>query len=84
MIGVCGGIPGDLDTNPIYKTFTAETLYLFGDDDEFYSQERFLEFSSKLKNRLPNYRAKHYTAKHEITDEMRTDMRGFMAEFSDS
>jgi predicted esterase len=28
VIGVCGGIPGDLDTNPVYKPFSAETFYL--------------------------------------------------------
>lgn len=80
VIGVCGGIPGDLDTNPNYKPFSAETFYLYGDDDEFYPQEKFLEFDGKLKARLPNYRSKHYTAKHEITDDMRKDMSQFLRE----
>jgi predicted esterase len=84
IIGVCGGIPGDLDTNPIYTRFDAETFYLFGDDDEFYSQEKFSGFNDTLQKRLPNYRSKHYKAKHEITDEMREDMRVFMAEVSPS
>ena len=84
VIGVCGGIPGDLNTNPVYKPFDAQTFYLFGDDDEFYSQEKFREFDAKLGARLPNYRSKHYQAKHEITDEMRKDMREFMAGFSGS
>ena len=84
LIGVCGGIPGDLETNPVYRSFDAGTFYLFGDDDEFYSQETFFEFDAKLRGRLPNYRSKHYTAKHEITDEMREDMKEFMAEVSGS
>ncbi len=75
VIGVCGGIPGDLDTNVIYKPFAAETFYLFGDDDEFYTQDQFNGFNEKLSATLPNFTSKHYTAKHEITDEMRTDMR---------
>lgn len=78
IIGVCGGIPGDLDTNPIYKPSAAETFYLYGDDDEFYTQEKFFEFDRKLKERLPNYQSKHYSAKHEITDEMRGDMKLFL------
>ena len=78
IIGVCGGIPGDLDTNPIYKPFDAKTFYLFGDDDEFYTQDRFLEFDGKLRDRLPNYESKHYSAKHEITEEMREDMRSWL------
>lgn len=80
IIGVCGGIPGDLDSNSAYKPFNARTFYLFGDDDEFYTQEKFLGFDEKLKELLPNYRSKHYTAKHEITDEMREDMRAWLAE----
>ncbi len=79
VIGVCGGIPGDLDTNPIYKPFSAETFYLYGDDDEFYTQEQFRTFDEKLAARIPNYRSKHYTAKHEITEEMRKDIKEFLS-----
>lgn len=78
IVGVCGGIPGDIDTNSAYKPFDAETFYLYGDDDEFYTQEKFLGFDEKLRSLLPNYRAKHYRAKHEITEEMRTDIREFL------
>lgn len=81
VIGVCGGIPGDLDTNPAYKPFSAETFYLYGDDDEFYTQEQFAKFNEKLASTLPNYRSKHYTAKHEITDEMRSDMKAWLKRF---
>lgn len=79
VIGVCGGIPGDLDTNPVYKPFSGETFYAYGDDDEFYTQEQFAQFNEKLSAILPNYHSKHYVAKHEITDEMRGDIRVFLA-----
>lgn len=79
VIGVCGGIPGDLETNRAYGSFDARTFYLYGDDDEFYPQEKFAEFDAKLRQRLPNYRSKQYTAKHEITDEMRSDIRSFLS-----
>lgn len=78
FIGVCGGIPGDLDTNPVYKPFSADTLYLYGDDDEFYTQEKFEAFDAKLTSLLPNYESKKYTATHEITDEMRADIKQFL------
>lgn len=81
VIGVCGGIPGDLDTNPVYKPFSAETFYLYGDDDEFYTQEQFRTFNEKLSVAIPNYRSKHYTAKHEITEEMRVDIKAFLSRF---
>lgn len=78
VIGVCGGIPGDLDTNDKYRAFSAETFYLYGDDDEFYTQEQFAAFNEKLGSLLPNYTSKQYTAKHEITDEMRADISKFL------
>lgn len=78
IIGVCGGIPGDLETNERYKPFAADTFYLYGDDDEFYTQEQFAGFNEKLAATLPNYRSKHYVAKHEITEEMRTDIKEFL------
>lgn len=77
VVGICGGIPGDLDKNPIYKPFDARTFYLYGNDDEFYSQEKFAEFDLKLRERLPNYTSLQYDAKHVITDEMRDDIRKF-------
>jgi predicted esterase len=80
FIGVCGGIPGDLDTNENYKPFNAQTLYLYGDDDEFYTQEQFTAFNAKLEKLLPNFASKQYNAKHEITDEIRVDIRKFLSE----
>ena len=82
IVGVCGGIPGDLDTNPAYKPFNAAAFYLFGDDDEFYSQEKFAGFDQKLSRLLPNYRSKRYAAKHEITEDMRKDIRVYLTETS--
>ena len=78
IIGVCGGIPGDLETNERYKPFAADTFYLYGDDDEFYTQEQFAGFNEKLAATLPNYRSKHYAAKHEITEDMRIDISEFL------
>lgn len=78
IIGVCGGIPGDLDTNPIYKPFKAATLYLYGDDDEFYTGEQFTGFDRELSSTLPNYRSQQFAAKHEITDEMRGEIARFL------
>jgi len=78
VIGVCGGIPGDLETNPIYKPFDARTLYLYGDDDEFYTQEKLAGFDQKLRRMLPNFESKQYKAKHEITEEMRADIKAFL------
>lgn len=78
IIGVCGGIPGDLETNEIYRNFKARTLYLYGDDDEFYSNEKFDEFETKLRTRLPDFTSRKFRAGHEITEEMRDEIRKFL------
>jgi len=78
VIGVCGGIPSDLDTNPLYNPFAADTLYIYDDDDEFYPLEKFKEFDEKLRSRLPNYRSKQFAAKHVITDAMREEIGTFI------
>jgi predicted esterase len=78
VIGISGGIPGDLDTNPKYQPFEADTFYLYGDEDEFYPLEKFETFESKLRERLPNFRSKKYSAEHTITEEMRDDIRTYL------
>lgn len=80
VIGICGGIPSDLETNELYKKLNADVLYVYGDADEFYPLEKFKMFDSKLKEILPNFQSKLYRAKHEITDAMRKDMQFWLSE----
>lgn len=79
VLGVCGGIPSDLETNSIYQPTTADVFYLYNRQDEFYPLEKFKSFDAKLNEYLPNYQSKSYEAKHEITDEMREDMKNRLA-----
>ncbi|MFN6962134.1 MAG: alpha/beta hydrolase [Pyrinomonadaceae bacterium] len=78
LVAACGGIPGDLDSSEIYRPFQAETFYVYGDNDEYYSNEKFAEFDEKLRRAVPNYRSRQYRADHEITDEMRDDIAAFI------
>lgn len=82
VIGVCGGIPSDLETNEIYKPTGAEVFYLYSTDDEFYSTEKYRSFDEKLKNFLPRYQSRQYEAKHEITDAMRADMKEWLTDLA--
>ena len=75
VVGICGGIPSDLETNDDYKTLNADVFYLYGDDDEFYPLEKFQTYEQKLKNVVPHLQSKRYEAKHNITDAMREDVR---------
>lgn len=78
IIGVGGGIPSDLDASDLYQTTKAETLYLYGTEDEFYPLEKFQKFEQKLDDYLSNFQSLKYAAKHEITEDMREDMRKWL------
>ncbi len=78
VIGACGGIPSDLETNPLYQPTKADIFYLYGGGDEFYPLEKFQSFERKLENYLPNFQSKLYEAKHEITNEMRDDIKKWL------
>ena len=78
VLGVCGGIPSDLETNADYQPTNADVFYLYSRQDEFYPREKFENFDSMLKNYLPNYQSKSYEAKHEITNEMRDDLKNWL------
>ena len=81
IIGVCGGIPSDLDASELYTPADAKTLYLYGTEDKFYPLEKFQKFDQRLSEYLPHYESKQYEAEHEITDEMRADMRRWLEMF---
>lgn len=78
VIGACGGIPGDLETNEIYKPLPADVFYLYANDDEFYPLEKYEMFKEKLRKRLNIFTSKEYLAKHEITAEMREDIKTWL------
>lgn len=80
VVGICGGVPSDLETNEIYKPLTAKTFYLYSDADEFYSLEKYESYVERLKEKAANLETKQYHAAHEITGEMREDIKKFLKE----
>ena len=84
VVGVCGGIPGDLETNALYRPTDADTFYLYNDDDEFYPLEKYEGFVAKLDAYLPNFEAKLYHSKHEIIQPMRDDIKRWLKEKAES
>ena len=74
VVGVCGGIPSDLDTSNLYNPTDANVFYIYSDDDEFYPLEKFEAFDKRLQEYLPNYKSKKYSAGHVINDAMRADI----------
>jgi len=78
VIGICGGIPGDWDTNQGYRGSELQVFHLAGIRDEFYSPERVSDYKQQLETRTPNVTFKSYDAAHEIVPEMREDIRQWL------
>jgi len=78
VIGICGGIPGDWDTNHEYHGPELDVFHLAGTRDEFYTPERVRDYQTQLATRAPNVKFKTYNAAHEIVPQMREDIRQWL------
>ena len=82
VIGICGGLPGDWESSELYKQTDAAVLHLCGERDEFYPPERVASYAAQLKERAHDVKMKSYDAGHEITEQMREDVRAWLSERS--
>ena len=80
IIGICGGIPGDWDTSQNYHQTAADVFHLAGIRDEFYTPNRIVNYEKDLSTRARSVAFKNYDATHEIVQEMRDDIRQWLAE----
>jgi predicted esterase len=78
VVGICGGIPGDWETNDTYKRTDAAVFHLAGTRDEFYPPSRVADYAERLQTRAANVAFKSYAAGHEIIPAMREDVRQWL------
>jgi phospholipase/carboxylesterase len=78
VIGICGGIPGDWETNHSYHGSELDVFHLAGKQDEFYSPERVRDYEKQLASRARSVTFKSYDATHEIVPAMREDVRQWL------
>ncbi len=78
VIGICGGLPGDWATNDAYKETQAAILHLAGERDEYYGPDRVANYSTQLRQRAHDVEFRSYDAGHEISADMRTDIRAWL------
>ncbi|HEY0405720.1 MAG TPA: hypothetical protein VGC89_08325, partial [Pyrinomonadaceae bacterium] len=84
VIGICGGLPGDWETSPLYSHTSASVLHLNGAHDDVYTPERVRDYLPRLQRRAPDVSVKNYPAGHEMTPAMREDARAWLAALSAS
>lgn len=78
VIGICGGLPGDWQTNQSYKKTDAAVFHLAGNQDEFYSPERVGDYAEQLRLRAADVTFKGYEGGHDFVPEMRGDIRAWL------
>lgn len=78
VIGICGGIPGDWETNHGYNGPELDVFHLAGTRDEFYTPERVRDYEKQLASRARRVTFKSYDAAHEIVPQMREDVRQWL------
>ena len=79
VVGVCGGLPGDFETNKVYSRTDAAVLHLAGTRDEFYPPARVADYAERLRARAREVEFRSYDAGHEFVPAMREDIRAWLA-----
>jgi phospholipase/carboxylesterase len=82
VIGICGGLPGDWETNDLYQKANLAVFHLSGTRDDFYPPQRTENYAAQLSQRTDNVEARSYDAGHEIVQAMRDDIRSWLEEKS--
>lgn len=78
VVGICGGLPGDWDVNDAYKQTNAAVFHLAGERDEYYGPERVANYATQLRQRANDVEFRSYDAGHEISEQMRADVRTWL------
>ena len=78
VVGICGGLPGDWETSEIYQPTDASVLHLAGTQDEYYPPAHVADYAERLRQRARDVEFKSYDAAHELTLEMRADVRAWL------
>jgi predicted esterase len=78
VVGICGGTPGDWETNELYRPTNASVFHLTGERDEFYPPARTAGYAAQLRQRAPEVEFRSYDAIHEIVQPMRDDIRSWL------
>jgi len=69
VVAICGGIPGDWESEGKYASGAVDVLYIAGERDEFYSPERIRQNAEALARRAHSVQLRMFEAGHEVPRE---------------
>jgi phospholipase/carboxylesterase len=78
VIGICGGLPGDWQTNDLFKPTHAAVFHLAGSQDEFYTPARVADYAEQLRLRASDVTFQSYEVGHDFAPQMRLDIREWL------
>jgi predicted esterase len=65
-IAVCGGVPGDLETNPRYRRASTAVLHIAATRDVWYTREKNLAIGKQLEKRVSSLDFRFYNSTHRF------------------
>ena len=69
VVAICGGIPGDWESEGKYQEADFDVLYLGAERDEFYAPERIRRNAELLSNRAASVDLQFFDVEHEVPRE---------------
>jgi phospholipase/carboxylesterase len=69
VVAICGGIPGDWETEGKYQSGVVDVLYIAAERDEYYTPDRMRRNAEALRRRARSVELRFFDAKHEVPRE---------------
>lgn len=69
VAAICGGIPGDWETEGKYQSGAVDVLYIAAERDEYYTPERMRQNAESLRSRARSVELRFFDAGHEVPRE---------------
>jgi predicted esterase len=69
VVAICGGIPGDWETEEKYQSGVVDVLYIGAERDEYYTPDRMRRNAEALSRRARSVELRFFDAGHEVPRE---------------
>jgi predicted esterase len=69
VVAICGGIPGDWETEGKYQSGVVDVLYIGAERDQFYTPDRMRLNAEALRRRARSVELRVFDAAHEVPRE---------------
>ena len=78
VVAICGGIPGDWETEGKYQSGVVDVLYIAAERDEYYTPDRMRRNAEALRRRARSVELRSFDAGHEVPRESYAVIDGWL------